>query len=59
LWADDTLFQIHYLLDGGVEARQQHVVHDHDADLARYAFIIAIEGQLEALDRAFIAGRCR
>jgi hypothetical protein len=53
--SDDHFVQVHHLLDGCVEAGEQHVVHDHDADLAGHPLVLGIEGQLEALDRARVA----
>ncbi len=53
----DDLIEIHDLLDGRIEARQQHVVDDHDADIALDAFLLAVKRQLEALDDAFVLGR--
>ena len=39
---------------GRIEAGQQHVVDDHDADVALDAFFLAAEGQLEALDARLV-----
>ena len=51
---DDDLVEIHHLLHRRVEAGQQHVVHDHDAHVAGDAFVLAAEGQLEALDAGLV-----
>src|SRR5690349_18834379 len=50
----DDLIEIHDLLDGSIEAGQQHIVYDDDANVALNAFLLFVEGQLETLDRRFV-----
>ena len=46
----DLPVQIQDLFHGSVESGQQHVVDDDNADLAGHPFILAVKGELEALD---------
>ena len=54
-----TPVEIHHLLNRCVEACQQHVIDDDNADIARDAFILAVEWELKALDDRLVARRVR